>query len=80
MIHSSYFDLISHPMDLSTINAKVENGNYASREEMRDDFNLMIHNAKTYNPPGFPVHSEAEGLENVFAKSGSFDIVSYLLC
>ena len=45
-------------MDLSTVNAKLEQGQYKDRFEFEADFRLMVSNAKTYNVVGSFVHSE----------------------
>ncbi|KAJ3487118.1 hypothetical protein NLI96_g3752 [Meripilus lineatus] len=64
----NYFDIIKHPMDLSTMNAKLESGQYKDRFAFEADFRLMINNAKQYNMPGSYVHSEATALESFFDK------------
>ncbi|PIL31521.1 hypothetical protein GSI_06223 [Ganoderma sinense ZZ0214-1] len=62
----NYFDIIKSPMDLSTINAKLEQGQYKDRFGFEADFRLMINNAKTYNVAGSFVHSETLALESFF--------------
>ncbi|KAG8680659.1 hypothetical protein FRC08_016121, partial [Ceratobasidium sp. 394] len=47
----NYFDVIKHPMDLSTMKAKLDNKAYRNRAAFEDDFKLMVQNAKTYNAP-----------------------------
>lgn len=52
-----YLDIISRPMDLSTIRAKVRNMEYKSREEFRHDVWQITFNAHRYNDgrnPGIP--------------------------
>jgi E1A/CREB-binding protein len=44
-----YFDIIKHPMDLSTIKRKLDQGSYANPWEYVDDIWLMFNNAWTYN-------------------------------
>ncbi|KAL1729840.1 hypothetical protein EV714DRAFT_251135 [Schizophyllum commune] len=63
-----YFDIIKNPMDLATMEIKLEQGHYADRNAFRKDFELMIKNAKTYNPPGSFVHMDAINLETFFEK------------
>lgn len=55
-------------MDLSTISAKLESGQYKDRFEFRSDLHLMINNAKTYNMAGSFVHEQALALESFFEK------------
>ncbi|EMD32531.1 hypothetical protein CERSUDRAFT_118583 [Gelatoporia subvermispora B] len=64
----NYFDIIKKPMDLSTISAKLESGQYKDRFEFRSDLHLMINNAKTYNMAGSFVHEQALALESFFEK------------
>ena len=44
-----YYDVIRHPMDLSTMRAKAERGQYKSMQSLREDFELMCLNAMVYN-------------------------------
>ncbi|KAG9096358.1 hypothetical protein FRC06_008750 [Ceratobasidium sp. 370] len=62
----NYFDVIKHPMDLSTMKAKLDNKAYRNRAGFEDDFKLMIQNAKTYNAPKSYVYGEAVALEKAF--------------
>ncbi|KAH9968683.1 TATA-binding protein associated factor Taf2 [Russula dissimulans] len=49
----NYFEIIKNPMDISAMNAKLEEGMYKERFAFEADFRLMIRNAKTYNMPGW---------------------------
>ncbi|KAK0208686.1 hypothetical protein DFS33DRAFT_1413599 [Desarmillaria ectypa] len=64
----NYFDIIKEPMDLGTMGARLEAGLYKDRFAFRDDFRVMIANAKHYNMPGSPVHDAAIALEVAFEK------------
>ncbi len=44
----SYFDDIKVLMDMSTMNAKLESGQYKNHLAFEADFRLMTDNAKTY--------------------------------
>lgn len=48
--------------------AKLDGKGYKNRHEFRDDFKLMIANAKLYNQAGSYVHNEAIALEVFFEK------------
>ncbi|KAF8603229.1 Bromodomain-containing protein [Ceratobasidium sp. AG-I] len=61
-----YFSVIKHPMDLSTMKAKLDNKIYRDRARFEDDFKQMIQNAKTYNAPMSFVFGEATALEKAF--------------
>ena len=58
-----YNQVIAQPMDLSMIEANVENGTYGSMAELMADLDLMFKNAMTYNPRGHPVHTDAAELK-----------------
>ena len=47
-----YYDVIRHPMDLSTMCTKAERGQYKSMQSLREDFELMCLNAMIYNKEG----------------------------
>ena len=63
-----YFDVIKNPMDLGTIMANLEAGDYMSAEEVAEDVSLVWRNCRTYNPPGHPVVKMAETLEHYWIK------------
>lgn len=44
-----YADVVKHPMDLSTMKAKIDNMEYRSIDDLESDFNLMISNCLAYN-------------------------------
>ncbi|KAL9174486.1 hypothetical protein ABFS82_02G055100 [Erythranthe guttata] len=52
-----YLNIISHPMDLSTIRDKTRRMEYKSRDEFRHDVYQIVYNAHKYNDrknPGIP--------------------------
>lgn len=61
-----YPKIIKHPMDLSTIEKKLNEGDYTTPEEFEADIRLMFNNCYTYNPPALPVHNMGKQLEKVF--------------
>jgi bromodomain-containing factor 1 len=61
-----YFQIIQHPMDLSTIENKLLNDEYKSPLQFKDDVLLMFNNCYTYNPPSLPIYSMAKQMEKVF--------------
>ncbi|KAI9138386.1 hypothetical protein BKA69DRAFT_1040962 [Paraphysoderma sedebokerense] len=63
-----YYDIIQHPMDLSTIRRKLEEGYYSSPEDFESDVRLMFRNCFTFNRKGELVHNEGKSLEEVFNK------------
>lgn len=64
----NYFEIIKNPMDLSTMGAKLEAGQYHDRFAFEADFRLMISNAKTYNVQGSYAYNEAVAMESFFDK------------
>jgi bromodomain-containing factor 1 len=63
-----YYKVIKHPMDLATINSKLENDQYANAEEFEEDIRLMFRNCYTYNGVGSEVYNMGKTLEAVFNK------------
>ncbi|KAI8973890.1 hypothetical protein BDB01DRAFT_749405 [Pilobolus umbonatus] len=50
-IVTDYLKIIKTPMDFSTMKTKLDKGFYSNVELFRNDFLLIITNAKTYNSP-----------------------------
>mmetsp|Transcript_490 Transcript_490/g.1240 ORF Transcript_490/g.1240 Transcript_490/m.1240 type:complete len:512 (+) Transcript_490:181-1716(+) len=63
-----YFAVIIHPMDLGTVESRLDKGMYSDTAEFVKDVRLVWSNAKTYNPPGTPVHNWAAKLEDIFER------------
>lgn len=61
-----YPSIVKHPMDLSTIERKLNEGDYRSADEFEADIRLMFNNCYLYNPPMTPVHKMGKELEQVF--------------
>ncbi|POG61521.1 Bromodomain-containing protein, partial [Rhizophagus irregularis DAOM 181602=DAOM 197198] len=59
---------IKNPMDLFTINSKLENNQYRSTEEFEKDIRLIFHNCYTYNDVGSEIYCLGEELESDFNK------------
>lgn len=64
----TYFDVIKHPMDLSTVASKLKSGQYGNRQQFADDFKLILSNAYLFNPPGTDPHNDALKIEEFFDK------------
>jgi hypothetical protein len=63
-----YFDVITHPMDLSTIDSHLRNNDYKTPEEFATDVRLVWSNAITFNTPGDFYYKSAERLSKLFEK------------
>jgi hypothetical protein len=66
--HISYTAIVKKPMDLSTIQAKLDAGHYASRQDFVEDVRLIISNCFLYNDPGTEVYRAGQLFEGVFHK------------
>ena len=63
-----YFDVIKKPMDLGTVQQKIDNGSYHAIEEFKADVDLTFDNAMQYNEDGTVVHDAAKELKNQFER------------
>lgn len=61
-----YFSVITHPMDLGTVQNKIAKGSYTGPLEFAADVRLTFSNALTYNPPKTDVHIMADTLSKYF--------------
>ncbi|KAI9313053.1 Bromodomain-containing protein [Dichotomocladium elegans] len=61
-----YPSIVKHPMDMSTIERKLNEGDYENADEFESDIRLMFNNCYLYNPPVTPVHKMGQELEKVF--------------
>lgn len=61
-----YFDVIKNPMDLSTIDKKLQSQSYATAQEYIEDVRLMLNNCFTFNPVGHLVYDMGKRVEKVF--------------
>ncbi|GET03066.1 bromodomain-containing protein [Rhizophagus clarus] len=60
--------VIKHPMDLFTINSKLENEQYTNLEEFEYDICLIFCNCYTYNDVKSEIYCSGEALESIFNK------------
>lgn len=61
-----YFTVITNPMDLGTVKAKLEKNCYHNIEEFAADVRLTFNNAIEYNPPDNIVYKIAKQLSHQF--------------
>ncbi|EGC32127.1 hypothetical protein DICPUDRAFT_98971 [Dictyostelium purpureum] len=64
-----YFDIIKNPMDISTIDSKLDNEKYGTIKDFAADVRLMFENALTYNAEISPVYKYAKQLLTYFDNS-----------
>ncbi|XP_020289567.1 bromodomain-containing protein 7 isoform X2 [Pseudomyrmex gracilis] len=68
-IAPGYSQIITNPMDFSTIKQKIDDNNYQNLQEFVDDFKLMCDNATTYNHPDTIYYKAAKKLLHVGLKT-----------
>ncbi|XP_074330712.1 transcription factor GTE12-like isoform X1 [Apium graveolens] len=62
-----YFSVVSCPMDLGTVRAKLQDSKYFSIEEFKADIRLTFSNAMLYNPPDNIFYRNAKKLDSIFS-------------
>lgn len=65
---SDYFDVIKNPMDLGTVQKKLETGQYRSIDDFCCDVRLTFDNALMYNEEGSVVNGMATDMKKTFEK------------
>jgi bromodomain-containing factor 1 len=63
-----YFEVVSRPMDISTIEKKLNGGQYPVVQALVDDFNLMIENTVIFNGPDNIVTKMGRNIQATFEK------------
>ena len=63
-----YFNYIKRPMDLSTIERKLNVGAYEVPEQITEDFNLMVNNSIRFNGPNAGISQMARNIQASFEK------------
>ncbi|CAI5526397.1 unnamed protein product, partial [Closterium sp. Naga37s-1] len=73
-----YFDVISHPMDFSTVRGKVAKKFYTSWGQFEDDVSLIWKNAMIYNAEGTIYYKQAKAMQGmaqkIFPAAGSNEL------
>ncbi|KAK7871043.1 hypothetical protein R5R35_014104 [Gryllus longicercus] len=72
-IAPGYSQIISQPMDFSTMKQKIDDGAYSCLGDFIDDFKLMCNNAMVYNHPETIYYKAAKKLLHVGLKFMSAD-------
>nr|XP_022295791.1 protein polybromo-1-like isoform X9 [Crassostrea virginica] len=63
--YPDYYHVITNPIDLSMIEAKLRADKYPSEQHIINDFELMFNNARLYNEEDSLVYQDADQLEKV---------------
>ncbi|KAM0752244.1 hypothetical protein T439DRAFT_299983 [Meredithblackwellia eburnea MCA 4105] len=61
----TYYDVIKHPMDWSTMREKLDRQQYLTATDFRDDYDLVINNARRFNKEDSIVHKHAVKVHNL---------------
>ncbi|GFQ66100.1 protein polybromo-1 [Trichonephila clavata] len=63
--YPDYYEIISNPIDMKTIDSNIKADKYMNEESLLADFRLMFANCKHYNEEGSQIYQDAETLETV---------------
>lgn len=63
-----YYNYVKRPMDLSTIEKKLNVNAYATPEQITEDFNLMVSNSIAFNGPTAVISQMARNIQAAFEK------------
>ena len=61
-----YFDVVKNPMDVSTVEKKLNEGAYGSLDDFVADVRLVFENCFIFNPPDHVVYKMGKSLEKYF--------------
>merc|ERR1719189_2655823 len=64
----NYYEVVKEPMDLSTVDKKVNNGDYTKLCEFIGDVMRIFENCRFFNQPNSSIMKSAESLENFFSQ------------
>ncbi|KAF4635925.1 hypothetical protein G7Y89_g2172 [Cudoniella acicularis] len=62
----NYFDVVKRPIDLNTIQRKMNNNEYTTSQEFEADIRLIFQNCYEYWTPEDPVFKDCENFEKYF--------------
>jgi len=65
---TDYPEIIKNPMDLGTVQAKLDEGRYKDASAFASDMRLIWENCMKYNRPDSDLHMTAEKLSKLFEK------------
>ncbi|KAL4792123.1 Bromodomain-containing protein [Aspergillus venezuelensis] len=62
----TYHSIIKKPMDLSTVSAKLQQGQYENAKDFENDIRQIFKNCYKFNLPGDPTYLAGEKCEEIF--------------
>ncbi|XP_064474413.1 protein polybromo-1-like isoform X2 [Ornithodoros turicata] len=63
--YPDYYEVISNPIDMRTIEENAKSNKYMTEEAMISDLRLMFNNCRLYNEEGSQIYQDADTLERV---------------
>ena len=63
---TDYYNVIRFPMDLRSMETRLNGGHYTTKELFVEDFNLIISNCRAYNTPETTYCRCADNIEAKF--------------
>ncbi|KAH8552281.1 hypothetical protein BGW37DRAFT_304462 [Umbelopsis sp. PMI_123] len=63
-----YFKYVKTPMDLGTVQTKLDGSQYRTLKEFENDIRLVFSNCYVFNPRGTEVYNEGQALEALYEK------------
>lgn len=67
----TYHSIVKQPMDLGTMNDKLQRGEYETAKDFKTDFNLIVKNCIRFNGEDHAVTNAAKELEKIFDRKWS---------
>ena len=61
--YPDYYEVITNPIDMKTINERIKSGNYKNVDQFISDARLMFNNCRQYNEEGSAIVKDANTLE-----------------
>lgn len=64
-LYPDYYQIIQHPIDMTTIEKNIENDRYGTVDDIVGDYRLMFNNCRKYNEENSMIYDDATRLEKV---------------
>lgn len=61
--YPDYYDVIEHPIDMTTIENQIKYDRYSTLDDIVADYRLMFANCRKYNEEGSTIYEDANLLE-----------------
>lgn len=62
-IYADYYEIIQHPIDMTTIDNNIKTDRYGTLDDVVGDYRLMFSNCRKYNEEGSMIYEDANVLE-----------------